>query len=151
MHYSATQSADQAKSAYAANGQMLQNKLAERQKLLSQLEQAKMQEQMNSAMATLSDTVGQEVPSFNEVRDKIERRYANAKGMGELTETSVESAMIEVEQAAHNFEAQSRLDDIRAQLGIDTETAEAPATPAEAPARATEPPTEPRSEPSPGV
>lgn len=150
-HYSATQAADQAKAAYAANGQMLQNKLAERQKLLSQLEQAKMQEQMNKAMASLSETVGEEVPSFNEVRDKIEQRYATAKGMGELTETSVETRMIEVEQAAHNFEAQSRLDDIRAQLGIDTTPTEAPAAPTETPAVATEPPTEPTSEPSPGV
>jgi phage shock protein A len=140
MHYSATQAAEQAKAAVATNGQMLQQKLSERQKLLSQLEQAKMQEQMNKAMASLSETVGQDVPTLNEVRDKIEQRYAKAKGMSELTGSSVESRMIEIEQAAQNYEAQSRLDAIRAELGIESAAAPAPAA---AEAVATEPPAEP--------
>ncbi|WP_426572180.1 PspA/IM30 family protein [Aquihabitans sp. McL0605] len=147
--YSAAQASDQAKAAVATNGQMLQKKLAERQQLLSQLEQAKMQEQMNKAMESLSETVGQEVPTLNEVRDKIEQRYAKAKGMSELNESSVETRMLEVEQAAQNVEAQSRLDEIRAQLGIETTGAAAPAAPAVA--EATAPATEPPAEPSPGV
>ncbi|MBI2708644.1 MAG: PspA/IM30 family protein [Actinobacteria bacterium] len=114
-----TQAAEQAKSAVSQNGMLLQRKLAERQKLLSQLEQAKMQETMNTAMAQLSETVGQDVPTFNEVRDKIEQRYAKAKGMGELQGESVESRMLEVEQAAQNTEAQVRLSQIRAQLGLE--------------------------------
>ena len=63
-----------------------------------------MQEQVNKAMASLSETVGQDVPTFDEVRDKIEARYAKAKGMSELNESSVESRMLEVEQAAANSE-----------------------------------------------
>jgi hypothetical protein len=85
---------------------------------VSQLDQAKMQEQMNTAMSSLSETVGQDVPTLNEVRDKIEARYARAKGMAELTESSVETRMLEVEQASMNVEAQARLSQIRAQLGI---------------------------------
>src|SRR5690606_28785338 len=100
---------------------------------------------------SLSETVGQEVPTLNEVRDKIEQRYAKAKGMSELTETSVESRMIEVEAAAQNFEAQSRLDEIRASLGIESETAAPAAAPVEATAPATEPPAEPTEQASPGV
>ncbi|HKY67900.1 MAG TPA: PspA/IM30 family protein, partial [Acidimicrobiales bacterium] len=94
-----------------------------------QLDQAKMQEQMNSAMSSLSETVGQDVPTLNEVRDKIEARYAKAKGMAELTENSVESRMLEVEQASMNSEAQARLAQIRSQLGLaaGSDTAEAPA------------------------
>ena len=88
----ATQAADQAKAAVQQNARALQQKLAERQKLLSQLDQAKMQEQMNKAMASLRETVGEDVPTFDEVRDKIEARYAKAKGMAELTETTVEAA-----------------------------------------------------------
>ena len=83
-----------------------------------------MQEQMNKAMASLSETVGEDVPTFDEVRDKIEARYAKAKGMSELTETSVESRMLEVEQAAANTEAQARLAEIRAQLGLGHSVAE---------------------------
>jgi len=142
MHYGATQASDQAKAAVATNGQLLQQKLAERNKLLSQLEQAKMQEQMNKAMSSLSETVGQDVPTLNEVRDKIEQRYARAKGMSELAETNVETRMVEIEAAAQNWEAQSRLDKIRAELGIETATPAAPAA-AEAPAAPTEAPPEP--------
>jgi phage shock protein A len=149
MHYQATQAADQAKAAVAQNGQLLQKKLTERNQLLSRLEQAKMQETMNKAMSSLSETVGQEVPTFNEVRDKIEGRYARAKGMSELTEQSTESRMIEIESAAANFEAQERLSKIREQLGITPEETAAPAAPVETPAVATEP--APTQEPSPGV
>ena len=84
------------------NSAALQQKLSERQKLLGQLDQAKMQEQMNKAMSSLSETVGDDVPTLDEVRQKIEARYAKAKGMSELTDTSVESRMLEIEQASMN-------------------------------------------------
>jgi phage shock protein A len=134
MHLQSTDAANQAKAAVQQNSSALQQKLAERQKLLSQLDQAKMQEQMNTAMSSLSEAVGQDVPTLNEVRDKIEARYAKAKGMAELTETSVESRMLEVEQASMNSEAQARLAQIRSQLGIGTGAGAATEAPADAPA-----------------
>lgn len=118
MHLQTTQAADQAKAAVQQNSSGLQKKLAERQKLLSQLDQAKMQEQMNKAMATLSEAVGQDVPTFDQVRDKIEARYARAIGTSELQGQTVESRMLEVEQATINTEAQSRLSELRSQLGL---------------------------------
>ncbi|HEX7169152.1 MAG TPA: PspA/IM30 family protein [Acidimicrobiales bacterium] len=125
MHLQSTQASDQAKTAVNQNSIVLQKRLSERQKLLSQLDQAKMQEQMNKAMAQLSETVGQDVPTLEEVRDKIEQRYAKALGAAELQGESVESRMLEVEQAAMDSEAQSRLSQIRAQLGLETAPAEA--------------------------
>ncbi|MBW3611589.1 MAG: PspA/IM30 family protein [Actinobacteria bacterium] len=119
LHLQSAQAADQAKAAVAQNGTALQKKLAERQKLMSQLDQAKMQEQMNTAMASLSETVGGDTPSLAEVQNKIEARYAKAKGMAELSSESVESRMLEVEQAAMQGEARNRLSEIRAQLGIE--------------------------------
>jgi len=125
MHLQSTDAANQAKNAVQQNSMVLQQKLAERQKLLSQLDQAKMQEHMNRAMNSLSETVGEDVPTLNEVRDKIETRYAKAKGMAELTETSVESRMLEVEQASMNAEAQARLSQIKEQLGLAPATEKA--------------------------
>lgn len=122
---SAAQASDQAKAAVSQNGMLLQRKLAEKQKLLSQLEQAKMQEQMNSAMESLSATVGEDVPTMNEVRDKIEARHAKAKGMAELQGSGVEGRMLEIEQAAQNTEAQTRLAQIKAELGLGGEAAAA--------------------------
>jgi phage shock protein A len=118
LHLQATEASDQAKSAVQKNSAMLQQKLSEKAKLMGQLDQAKMQEQMNQAMASLTETVGQDVPSFEEVRAKIEARYAKAKGMSELNEASVESRMLEVEEASRNVEAQARLSEIKAQLGL---------------------------------
>jgi phage shock protein A len=118
LHLQATDAANQAKAAVEQNSAMLQKKLSERLKLMGQLEQAKMQEQMNTAMASLSESVGQDVPTFDEVRDKIEQRYAKAKGMSELQGSSVESHMQEVEAATRNTEARARLDQIRAELGL---------------------------------
>ncbi|MGH9279530.1 MAG: PspA/IM30 family protein, partial [Acidimicrobiales bacterium] len=112
------QAADQAKAAVQQNSTVLQRKLSDRQKLLSQLDQAKMQEQVNKAMASLSEQVGQDVPTFDEVQQKIEARYAKALGHAELAGQSVENRMLEVEQAQMSVEAQARLDTIREQLGI---------------------------------
>ena len=114
----ATNAADQAKAAVQQNSSLLQQKLAERQKLLSQLDQAKMQEQMNRALSSLSETVGQDVPTLEEVRDKIETRYARALGAADIQGATVESRMLEVEQASMDIEAQQRLEQIKAQLGL---------------------------------
>jgi len=113
-----SQAAEQAKAAVAQNAQALQAKLAERQKLLSQLDQAKMQEQMNTAMSSLGEAVGEDVPGFDEIRDKIEARYAKAKGMAELNSSTVSDRMFEIERQSMNTEAQDRLNEIRAQLGL---------------------------------
>lgn len=127
-----TQAADQAKAAVDQNSRLLQQKIAEKSKLLSQLEQAKMQEEMNSAMATLNETVGEDVPTLKEVQDKIEARYAKAKASSELNESSVESRVLEIEQATANVEAQGRLSELRAELGLDSAPATAPLPPPEA-------------------
>ncbi|HVN52531.1 MAG TPA: PspA/IM30 family protein [Acidimicrobiales bacterium] len=113
-----SQAAEQAKAAVAQNAQALQAKLAERQKLLSQLDQAKMQEQMNAAMSSLGEAVGEDVPSFDEIRDKIEARYAKAKGLAELNTSTVSDRMFEIERQSMNSEAQERLSEIRSQLGL---------------------------------
>ena len=72
-----------------------------------------MQEEMNKAMSSLNETVGDDVPSLKEVQDKIEARYAKAKAMSELREVTVESRILEIEQATANVEAQSRLSQLR--------------------------------------
>lgn len=113
------ENSDKAKAAVEQNGVALQQKLNEKQKLLSQLDQAKMQEHMNTAMAQLTEHVGQDVPTLAEVRDKIEERYAKAIGSAELASGSVETRMLEVEKAAQDTEAMARLDQIKQQLGIE--------------------------------
>ena len=116
------QAADQARAAVQQNSMALQQKLAERQKLMSQLDQAKMQEQLNRAMTSLNQTVDQNAPSLEQVRAKIEARYAKALGTSELSGQTVEARMLEVEQASIGSEARSRLDTMRDELGLPSAT-----------------------------
>jgi phage shock protein A len=113
-----TQASDQAKAAVQQNSRALQQKLAERSKLLSQLEQAKMQETINKAMASLNEAVGDDVPTLSEVRTKIEARYAKAKAVAELNESTVDASIREIEEATANAAAQDRLSELRDELGI---------------------------------
>jgi len=113
-----TQASEKAKAAVAQNSTALQKKLAERQQLLSQLDQARMQEEMNKAMGQLSESVDEDVPTFDEVRAKIEKRLARAQAATEIGGASVETKMLEVEQAQMSAEAQARLGSLRAELGL---------------------------------
>jgi phage shock protein A len=121
LHDQAVRSAEASKQAVEQNAFALQKRLAERAKLLSQLEHAKMQERMNEALRSVGElaTPG-DVPTLAEVRDKIEARYARAVGQGELASSGVESRMLEVEKAALDAQAEDRLATLRATLGLET-------------------------------
>ena len=115
---SAIQASDKARDAVAQNATALQQKLAQRESLLSQLDQATMQEQMNSAMRQLTAVAGEDAPSLDEVQAKIERRLARAQATSELTGVNVDSSMLAVEQAQRRADAQARLGALREQLGL---------------------------------
>lgn len=123
LHSQVTAAAEQAKAAIKQSDLNLQAKHRERQQLLSQLDQARFQERMNDAMShTLPDAEGEEVPSFDQVRSKIEVRYAKAKGAAELAsgETS-DTVMLEIESEVRSHDAKTRLNKIKDQLGIATD------------------------------
>ena len=117
LHDQSLQAAAQAKKAVEQNAMVLQQKVAERTKLLSQLEQAKMQEQVSASLNQMSElSVPGNTPNLDQVREKIERRYANALGSAELAQNSVQGRMAEVEQAGIQMAGHSRLEQIRASM-----------------------------------
>jgi len=117
LHDQALSAATQARKAVENNALVLQQKLAERTKLLSQLEQAKMQETVARSLEGMSELAAPgNTPSLDEVREKIERRYANAMGRAELASNSVEGRMLEVQKSALDMAGNSRLDQIRASM-----------------------------------
>ena len=117
LHDQSLQAATQAKQAVERNAMVLQQKLAERTKLLSQLEQAKMQEQVSASLRSMSELAAPgNTPSLEDIRDKIERRYANALGAAELAQNSVQGRMLEVQQSALDMAGRSRLEQIRASI-----------------------------------
>ena len=117
LHDQALGAAQQARKAVENNAMLLQQKLAERTKLLSQLEQAKMQETVARSLESMSQLAAPgTTPSLEEVRDKIERRYATALGRADLASTSVEGRRLEVQKATLDLQGASRLEEIRASM-----------------------------------
>ncbi|MEV6647918.1 PspA/IM30 family protein [Amycolatopsis sp. NPDC051371] len=121
LHDQSLQAAAQAKKAVERNSQMLQQKLAERTKLLSQLEQAKMQEQVSASLNQMSQLAAPgNTPSLEEVRDKIEKRYTTALGSAELAQNSVQGRMMEVQASTTQLAGHSRLEQIRSSMRGDS-------------------------------
>ncbi|MER0100647.1 PspA/IM30 family protein [Corynebacterium sp. KPL2734] len=117
LHDQSLQQAEQAKRAVERNNAALRQKVDERSKLLSQLEQAKMQEKVSESLNSMNElSAGGNTPSLDAVRDKIERRYSKALGQAELAENSVENRMAEVQQAGIQMAGHSRLEQIRSEM-----------------------------------
>ncbi|AEF40145.1 PspA/IM30 family protein [Hoyosella subflava] len=141
LHDQSMEAAKQAKRAVEQNAMMLQQKIAERTKLLSQLEQAKMQEQVSNSLRSMTELAAPtNTPSLDAVRDKIERRYANALGSSELAKNSVQGRMMEVQQATVQMAGHSRLEQIRAsmkggQIGSGAQPEQPQVAPAQKPAQ----------------
>ena len=143
LHDQALQAAEQAKKAVEQNAMLLQQKLAERTQLLSQLEQAKMQETVSASLRQMSElSAPGTTPSLGEVREKIERRYANALGQAELAQNSVEGRMLEVQKSTLDMAGNARLEQIRASMS-GGQLASAPPTPAVTSGQPAEPVAEP--------
>ena len=129
LHDQSITAAMAARKAVETNALNLQKQLAERSKLLSQLDNAKMQERMNAALKQMNELQPKgDVPTLAEVRDKIETRYAKALGESEIRTDSVGSKMMEVEKAQLDAEAASRLDALRVGLGLAPASVEPQAT-----------------------
>jgi phage shock protein A len=129
LHDQALHAAAEARESVQTNARVLQQKLAERTKLLSQLEQVKMQETVSKSLQQMSDLAApSNVPTLDEVRDKIEKRYALALGQAELARDASGSRILEVERATQDMKGAARLEEIRAALSADN------ASPAVAPA-----------------
>ena len=117
LHDQALSAAGQARKAVENNAMVLQQRIAERSRLLSQLEQAKMQETVAKSLESMSSLAAPgNTPSLDEVRDKIETRYANAMGRAELAANSVEGRMLEVQKSSLDMAGSSRLEQIRASM-----------------------------------
>jgi len=110
--------ADQAKEAVQSNAMKVQELGAKRLEMLGSLQQAKMQEAVNNAVQSMSASVSDEGPNLDTVEAKIEQRKAEAMAKAELHEATPEGAESELRKAVNMAEADSKLDELRAELGL---------------------------------
>jgi phage shock protein A len=114
----AVSQADDAKEAVQSNAMKVQELSAKRMEMLGSLEQAKMQEAVNDAVQSMTSSVDDQSLSLDSVEDKIEQRKAEAMARAELHEATPEGAEDELRRAVNMTEADSKLDELRAELGL---------------------------------
>ncbi len=112
--------ADEAKRAVQANAVKLQELSAKQMELLGALEQAKMQETVNAAVQSMSATLDDELPTLESVEDKIEKRKAQAMAKAEIFEATPEGGEAELRQAMNEAQADAKLEELKAELGLVT-------------------------------
>lgn len=118
QHAAASQAAEQAQQQQKESEVRLREQLSQIDQLRAQADQAAMQETSAQAMDSMNALKPDDsVPTLDSVRDKIERRYADALGAQELTQNSVNGRMAEIAQSGTDMKASARLAEIRAQLG----------------------------------
>lgn len=118
QYETAVSQADQAKEAVQSNAMKVQELNARRLEMLGSLEQAKMQEAVNNAVQSMSTSITDEGPNLDGIEDKIERRRAEAMANAELHEATPEGAEDELRKAVNMTEADAKLDELRAELGL---------------------------------
>ena len=116
----AIEQAEDAKRAVQTNATRLQELSAKQIELLGALEQAKMQEAVNEAVATMDSTLDDELPSLASVEEKIEKRKAQAMAKAEIYEATPQGAEAELRETINRSAADAKLEELKAELGITT-------------------------------
>lgn len=114
----AIQQSEDAKTAVQQNAMRVQELAAKRMQLMGKLEQARMQEAVNSAMESMTASLEREAPSLSKVEEKIEGRLAGAKAHTELREVTPEGAEQELKEAVSLAQADEKLEELKKELGL---------------------------------
>lgn len=94
----------------------MQRRTAEAMQLINQSKQAKLQEQLAQTMESFQ--LGDDASTFNEMRDKIDRRAAAAEAKMQLGSASVDNQMQEIEREALDMQLQDRLLEYKRDMGL---------------------------------
>ena len=94
----------------------MQRRSAEAMQLINQSKQAKLQEQLAQTMESFE--LGDDASTFNEMRDKIDRRAAAADAKMQLGAASVDTQMQEIEREAMDMQLQDKLLEYKQQMGL---------------------------------
>ncbi len=111
--------ADEAKKAVQQNASRVQELLARRMDLMGKLEQAKMQEAVNSAVESMNVALDMDAPSLDNVEEKIQGRLAKAQANAELRAATPDGAEAELREAINMASADAQLEALRAELGLE--------------------------------
>lgn len=109
----ASQQALKARDNYVIN---MKKRSAEAMQLISASKQARLQEQLAQTMETFN--IGDDASTFNEMREKIDRRVAAAEAKLQLGSSSVDAQMQDIEREAMDIQLQDKLLEYKQQMGM---------------------------------
>lgn len=109
----ASKNALKARDNYVIN---MKKRTAEAMQLISAAKQAKLQEQLAQTMEGFN--IGDDASTFNEMREKIERRSAAAEAKLQLGSQSVDSQMADIEREAMDIQLHDKLLEYKQQMGL---------------------------------
>jgi len=102
----------------------MQRRTAEAMQLINQSKQAKLQEQLAQTMESFQ--LGDDASTFNEMRDKIDRRAAAAEAKMQLGAANVDTQMQDIEREAMDMQLQDKLLQYKQDMGLLGAGANAP-------------------------
>ena len=94
----------------------MQRRTAEAMQLINQSKQARLQEQLAATMESFQ--IGDDASTFNEMRDKIDRRAAAAEAKLQLGSASVDNQMQDIEREAMDMQLQDKLLAYKREMGL---------------------------------
>src|SRR5205823_7660121 len=94
----------------------MQKRSAEAMQLINQSKQAKLQEQLAQTMETFN--LGDDASTFNEMRERIDRRAAAAEAKMQLGAASVDTQMQDIEREAMDMQLQDKLLSYKREMGL---------------------------------
>ena len=94
----------------------MNKRTTEAMQLISASKQAKLQEQLAQTMETFN--IGDDASTFNEMREKIDRRVAAAEAKLQLGTSSVDAQMQDIEREAMDIQLQDKLLEYKQQMGL---------------------------------
>jgi len=94
----------------------MQRRTAEAMQLINQSKQARLQEQLAQTMESFQ--IGDDASTFNEMRDKIDRRAAAAEAKLQLVSASVDNQMQDIEREAMDMQLQDKLLAYKQEMGL---------------------------------
>ena len=94
----------------------MQRRTAEAMQLINQSKQARLQEQLAQTMESFQ--IGDDASTFDEMRDKIDRRAAAAEAKLQLGSASVDNQMQDIEREAMDMQLQDKLLAYNQEMGL---------------------------------
>lgn len=117
-HEATVANATKAQSALKDNAEMVRAKMAEARDLKMKIDQTAMAKQMTENMAAVNDITGTEIPTFEQISERIDEEYALASAQADSQQDNPQVAIMHAHRTAISDRADSLLEEFKAKRAL---------------------------------